>query len=100
MARIPKDEQRCNLLLWPRDGLMTCHRGLGSPKLEVSIGLTDSKLGLGFAIGDTTFVLDRAQVENLAGFLTLQASRMSKSGRRNGFIDFARGHGNTKVTAK
>ncbi len=87
-TRIPKGERRCNLSLWIGDGKLTTHDGLGKPGLDVSIGRTDSKLGLGFVVGATQFVLDRTQVENLAAFLTFQAGRMRKSGSRTG-LNFA-----------
>ena len=58
-----------------------------------SIGRTNSKLGLGFAllVGRgiaAEFVLDRTQVENLAGFLTFQAGRLRNSGRTSGVLRF------------
>jgi hypothetical protein len=87
--KIPDNERRCNLHLWLGDGQLAWHDDLGNPDLEVSIGRTDSEFGLGFVVGDAQFVLDQAQVGNLAAFLTLQARRMKKSGRRRGVINFA-----------
>jgi hypothetical protein len=80
--RVPKNEPRCTLHLRLRNGLSPIwHRGEGKTKAEVGIGLTDSERGLGFVIdGTTEFVLDRKQVENLAGFLLYQAQRMKKGG--------------------
>ena len=88
MTSIPKNEKRCDLFLWLGDGQLAGHDGLGKERLEVSIGRTNSTLGLGFAVGDTAFVLDRAQVENLAGFLTWQTGRMRNSGRASGYFNF------------
>jgi hypothetical protein len=87
--KIPDNERRCNLHLWLGDGQLAWHDGLGNPDLEVSIGRTDSQLGLGFVVGDAQFVLDQAQVENLAHFLSWQARRMKKSGRRRGVLNMA-----------
>jgi hypothetical protein len=95
---IPKNEQRVKLHLWTGNGQLAWHDGQG-PKGHmlhvVSIGRTDSELGLGFTVSDpetgtemAAFVLDRAQVENLGAFLRGQVGRLKKS-KGPDYLNFA-----------
>jgi hypothetical protein len=92
---IPKDEQRVSLNLWTGDGQIAGHGGQGRKLHVVSVGRTDSELGLGFTFSDpltetqlAAFVLDRAQVENLAAFLRFQVGRLKRS-KGPGYLNFA-----------
>jgi hypothetical protein len=92
------DEQPVDLALWTTDGCAT-HVRRKLP--EVSIGRTDSKLGLGFLVifdGEmpkltvspteiTAFVLSREQVMALHAHLGRQVSRLS--GPRRSKFDLA-----------
>jgi hypothetical protein len=75
---IPADEQRVNLPMWPSNRVVASHDGQGRRLSQVSIGRTNSELGLGFVVSNpvgkvlATFVLDRAQVENVAMFMQLK----------------------------
>jgi hypothetical protein len=83
--KTPKDEQRVSLTLWLGNGNPVWHDGQGKGLPEVSIGRTNSKLGLGFVVSDAetgedvAFVLDRPQVENLHAYLGGQIRRLKKT---------------------
>ena len=86
--RPPSDEQRVDLMLWPKDGQSWLHAGSGRALPTVGVGRTDSERGLGFemtmhphaeslaAAERTWFVLDRRQVEKLHTFLAVQLTRI------------------------
>jgi hypothetical protein len=84
--KIPRDEVRIHLDLWFQNGSGMWLHGQGKHLPEVSIGRTDSELGLGFLVLDpktkkirAEFVLDRPQIENLHAYLGRQIRRLKKT---------------------
>jgi hypothetical protein len=86
MKRIPRDEQRVNLLLWYRNGTLVPTNGRGRSLPELSVGRTDSRRGLGFQFrlrgkkAIASFVLDREQMHDLQQFLLYQRRRVVRDG--------------------
>jgi hypothetical protein len=84
-----------NLLRWPSNGVVASHDGQGRRLLQVSIERTNSELGLGFVVSDPVgkvlamFVLDRAQVENVAAFMQLKV-QLLKPSRGPEYTDFTK----------
>lgn len=66
-------ERPADLLFWIGDGHCSGYKARVAAEVEVSIGRTNSKRGLGFlvTVGNRTidFVLDRDQVAELAAYL-------------------------------
>jgi hypothetical protein len=85
MKRIKVTETPVDLLLWRGDGAVGTGNGLKARRVpfpKVSVGRTDSKRRLGFAVKMTArsrwvlFTLDRVQVANLHDHLAYQLQRL------------------------
>jgi hypothetical protein len=88
-------EQPTDLLLWVRNGFCLPYRARVAADTEVSIGRTDSKRALGFAVhrggaNVVDFVLDKDQVAELAAYLrVMQAALLKPLGRKRDQMSFA-----------
>ena len=76
----PANERPAKLQFWLRDGFTFRDSDdiVRSGDLEISIGRTDSRRGLGFAMTkrESHFTLTRRQVDELIAFLTFQVRRL------------------------
>jgi hypothetical protein len=102
-----KDERSADVTLWIADGAAVDADARVAADIEVSIGRTNSRRGVGFIVGSagdchslnparrdngqTSFVLDRDQVAELIRYLRVQLGRLKRPlGRKTDSIMFTR----------